>query len=99
MKIPLKNQIIEFGFFISKTPKLKKLEKELEDFFSKNEIEGFFIKDFRVEVDVINYKIVPLEPPIEEWLSGKGIYIGELEKIGKRYGIKRLDFMPGCYHK
>jgi hypothetical protein len=99
MKIPLKNKNLEIRFSVRRTPNLKKLEKELEDFFGKNEIEGFFIKKFKVEIDVVDYRIVPLEPPIEQWLSGKGIYIGELEKIGKKYGIKHLDFMPGCYHK
>jgi len=100
MKISLKNKIIRIGFFISKEPNIKNLEKELADFFSKNEIGGYEIKQFRIEGTVaFDYRIVPLEPPLEECLSGEGIHTKEIEEIGKKYGIKHLGFIYWCYHK
>ena len=100
MKIQLKNQTVEVGFFISKKPNLKKLEKELTDFFIQNEIEGHKIKKFRIEESFSNYNIIPLEPPMEECLSDrKESRSEEIEEIGKKYGIKHLGFIYWCYHK
>ncbi len=101
MKIPLKNKILEIRLLIGTVPDLGKLNKELQDFFSQNEVEGHQIKRFRVELGfhAKDYDIVPLEPPIEGCLSGRGIYIKGLEEIGKKYGIENLDFAPWCYHK
>jgi hypothetical protein len=102
MKIPLKNKILEVKLLISKTANLRKLEEELIDFFSKNEIEGYKIKKFRIEESFtgLGYNIIPLEPPIEECLSDKEEnHSEEIEKIGKKYGIKNLGFIYWCYHK
>ena len=102
MKISLKNKILEIKLLISKTSNLRKLEKELTDFFSKNEIEGYKIKEFRIEESSsgLGYNIIPLEPPLEECLSDEEeSHSEEIEKIGKKYGIKHLGFIYWCYHK
>jgi len=99
MKILLKNQNIEIIFSVARVPKIKKLEKELANFFSKNEIMGYEIKKFRIERGFSSYRIVLLEPPLEEGLSDEGIHAKEIEEIGKKYGIKHLSFGPWCYHK
>jgi len=101
MKIPLKNQKLEIRLSISVSPNLKKLEKELEDFFAQNEVEGHKIKKFRIETspNMVNYEIIPLEPPLDESLSAKGGYEEKIKKIGEEYGIKDLGFIYWCYHK
>ena len=98
MKISLKNKIIGINFSVSKTPNLKNLKKELADFFSQNEIEGFAIKKFRIDEDSIGYSIIPEEPCFEEMFSG-GDYTEKIEGIGKKYGIKHFGFVYWCYHK
>ncbi|MCK9595607.1 hypothetical protein M0R19_00250 [Candidatus Pacearchaeota archaeon] len=98
MKIPLKNTILEIKIIISKKPKIKKLEKELKDFFSKNKIEGFRIKKFEI-VNEGEYAIAPIEPYFEETLRLGTKYEKELEKIGKKYGIDNFGFEPYCYGK
>jgi len=99
MKIPLKNQNIEIVFSVTRVPNIKKLERELADFFSQNEIGGYEIKRFRVEKDIFSYRIIPLEPPLEGSLSSEEMHTKEIEEIGKKYGIKDLDFAAWCYGK
>jgi hypothetical protein len=48
--------------------------------------------------DVINYKIIPKESYFEGTLSG-GDYKDKIEEIGKKYGLKNLDFIHYCCHK
>ncbi len=101
MKIPLKNQNLEIRLSITLFPNLKKLKEELTNFFAKNEVEGYKIKKFRIEAAFrdIDYRIVPIEPNLEECLSSKGSCEKELEKIGEKYGIRNFGFIYFCYHK
>jgi hypothetical protein len=100
MRIPIgKNKKLEISVTISQQPNLKELEKELKEFFSENEIEGIKVREFRIEEDAIHgYKIIPLEPSIEEVLSG-GAYREKLREIGKKYGLEHFGFIYWCYHK
>jgi hypothetical protein len=100
MRIPIgKNKKLEISVTISQQPNLKKLEKELREFFKENEIEGFTVRDFRIEESAIHgYKIIPLEPSIEEALS-EGDYQKSLEDMGRKYGLENFGFIYWCYHK
>jgi len=100
MEIPLGNQILNIELNIFKKPNLKRLTRELSDFFESNLIEshefpeGIRIKDFGIEGN----RIIPKEPYFEESLS-VGDYIEQLKQIGKKYGVENLGFDPFCYHK
>jgi len=99
MKIPLINTNLEINFSLSRTPKLKKLEIELKEFFNNNLIEGRKIEEFGIEnISSGRVNIIPLNPRVEGQLEG-GVYSDEIKSIGQKYGIRHLGFIYGCYHK
>ncbi len=98
MKIPLGKKNLEINLTISLTPNLKKLEKELKDFFDNNLINGYYkIKEFEIKND-FSYKIIPKSPRLEECLTG-GDYEEKIKTIGEKYGIEHLGFPYWCYGK
>ena len=85
-------------FRIFKTPNLKRLGKELSNYFLEHKIEGIKLEDFSLENRNFSNVIIPKKPCIEECLCG-GDYEEDLEKIGEKYGIKNLGFIYWCYGK
>jgi len=99
MNINFGNKVLNFGFYFRQSPNLEKLTEELSYFFKENKIEDLQIKKFRIEEKIVNqYLIVPIEPYLDEILSG-GDYNKKLKEIGDKYGIKDLSFISWCYHK
>lgn len=99
MEIPLKNRILNIELNIFWQPNLQKLTNELQLFFDKNEIEGMQIKKFRLDKwEHAIYEIIPEEPYFESILSG-GDYHDKIKEIGRKYGVRNLDFVSYCYHK
>lgn len=98
MEIILGNQILNIELNIFKKPNLKRLTKELSDYFSENKIEGKEIKEFELEKEVFSNVIIPKKPYFEGCLFG-GDYEADLAKIGEKYGIKDLGFAHWCYGK
>ena len=103
MKIRLRNKFLEIRVLvsISKIPNILKLKGELGEFFDKNKVGGYKIKKFNlVEApNEIDYRIVPLEPCLDECLSGEDDCEKKIEEIGKKYGVRNLGFVYWCYHK
>ncbi|MCL5730018.1 MAG: hypothetical protein M1165_00410 [Candidatus Pacearchaeota archaeon] len=101
MEIALGRKIIEIRSPFHLRPNLGRLEKELGQFFEQNKIEGVSVTEFRIDGGIVpgDYDVVPLNPDIEESLSGRGDYLRRLEEMGKRYGIRKLHFIYWCYHK
>lgn len=97
MKINLGNKILNIKLNVFTEPNFVKLKKELSDYFSEHEINGMKIEEFEVGGEY-GHNIAPKEPYFEECLSG-GDYEKDLEKIGEKYGILGLGFVPWCYHK
>jgi hypothetical protein len=98
MEISLGNKILNIQFNVFKTPNYNKLKNELSDYLSKNDICGNKIKSFELREDVVNYKIIPKEPSLEDSLY-EGNYEKDIEKIGNKYGVKNLGFIHWCYHE
>lgn len=98
MKIPLKNTFLNIELKVFKTPKVRKLEKELSNYFDAHKIEDIEIKEFKFEKEFDSIHILPQVPYFEGKLSG-GDYENDLKEIGKKYGIGNLSFVSFCYHK
>lgn len=99
IKINLGNKILNIGLRIFSTPNKNRLEEELRKYFSQNLIEGKEIKKFTIRNlgDGI-YDVDPKEPPLDRLLLG-GNYKKDLEKIGEKYGIRKLGFTYLCYKR
>ena len=95
---PLKNTILNLEIRIFRKPKIDKLKRELSDFFENNLIEGNKIEDFEIREDSGSYDIIPTKPHLEETLY-KGDYEKQLERMGRKYGIKNFGFIYYCYGK
>lgn len=93
MEIKLGNQILNIQLRAFRKPNFEKLEKELADYFANNKVSGITIKEFELRKDG---DIIPVEPYFEGSLSG-GNHMGDLEKIGEKYGVKHLGFIHWCY--
>lgn len=93
MEIPLVNTYLEIK--LSRKPKLKKLKKELSDFFKENEIEGIKIANFDISD---NYEIIP-NLRGRKFLYLFDDYSKKIKAIGKKYNIPQLRFSLSCYGK
>lgn len=95
MRIPLIHTVLNFEARFFRSPNIKRLERELSEFFDHNSIEGHDIKAFRIEYE----RIIPEDPRMEEVLPGNGSYEEAIRKMGEKYGIEELEFAHFCYHK
>ena len=98
MEISFGNKTLNIKFNIFRTPNYKKLNRELSDYFDKNDIEGIKIKNFELSEEPYSNTISPKEPSFGGCLTG-GNYEKDLAKIGEKYGIKNLGFIYWCYGK
>jgi hypothetical protein len=98
MEISLGNKILNIKFNIYKSPNLKKLEKELSNYFSNHDVCGNKIESFELDNKTFSNVIVPKHPHLEGCLTD-GDYVKDLYKIGEKYGIENLHFIHWCYGK
>ncbi|MDP2628409.1 MAG: hypothetical protein Q8P15_00750 [Nanoarchaeota archaeon] len=94
MRINLGRKILNISF--TKEPNLKRLRKELSDYFARNLIDGVRVEEFELRKNPDDWKIIPKKPSIMERLS-PGDYRKDLESIGKKYGINYFEFASWCY--
>lgn len=78
--------------------KVKKIERELKEYFETNKVCGYYIKEFEMERSrQFNYvEIIPHDPPLEECYEGRNNE--DFHNMSQKHGI-RIKFPYWMYHK
>ncbi len=76
--------------------RLMSFRKELTEYFEKNKVAGYTIKEFELREHFGSYDIIPTSPPLEEDYDGENNE--DIKKIANKHNIK-ASFVYWMYHK